>query len=216
MLREIYAPVAPFLYPVIRPPYVQWGGYNDGSDPTRPSGVQPHYTVYTTQEGWYRVYKEYQIFIPRHSAGTNNSVSSLSIMGNNKFTSRLRSGLLNLIPLENRVYSTNTSSVMATLIKLTNAVKVYHNVELKRREILKDNKGQKGVYLWFNNLTNKFYVGSSKNLSNRFNSYLNPAFLNRTKNQNIIISKSLLKSGYTAFSLLILEYCEESFLTNRE
>lgn len=174
--------------------------------------------MYPTIFGWYHVYKDgSRIFVPRPSAQRTASLPISTGVGKNKQNcSRLRSGSLNPFRPGILFYSTFTPSVLATLIKLTNPIKVYHNAELERREILKENTGRIGIYLWFNNITNKFYVGSSKNLSSRFRSYFNPAFLNRAKNSNMLISRSLVKSGYSAFSLIILEYCEESFLTNRE
>jgi hypothetical protein len=186
MNRRLFVPLTPLLYPFIGNPHYQWGGFNDGSNRNIPYGIQASYTVYPTALGDYRVYQDgSQIFVPRPSA---QPTASFSFQRNYQNLNRLQSGLLNLIQPGNRFYSTTTSSVLATLIKLTNPVKVYHNVELERREILKDNTGRIGIYLWFNNITNQFYVGSSKNLGSRFRSYFSPAFLNRTKNSNMIIS----------------------------
>jgi len=110
----------------------------------------------------------------------------------------------------------NSSSVLALLIKLTNAVMVYSNAELDRANILKDNQNRMGIYVWFNNQTSQFYVGSSKNLKDRLRSYFNPAFLDKPSNRNMIISRALLKYNYSSFSLLVVEYCDESLLTARE
>lgn len=51
-------------------------------------------------------------------------------------------------------------------------------VENKNR-IIQDNKNKAGIYLWFNIITRKYYVGQSKNLgdpkSGRLFRYLRPA-----------------------------------------
>ena len=110
-------------------------------------------------------------------------------------------------PSAKRSYSTKISPV-----------KVYHNVDLQKLQILAENKGKAGVYR-FTNLTNllacgKSYVGSSVNLYIRFYVYYNincpsGAFLSRvvwekdlvkqkTKKNYSLICRALLKYGYSA------------------
>ena len=58
------------------------------------------------------------------------------------------------------------------------------------------------------------YIGQSKELSKRFIRYFNISYL---KNRNnLIISRVLLKYGFSNFSLEILEYCNEADLIIRE
>jgi group I intron endonuclease len=59
----------------------------------------------------------------------------------------------------------------------------------------------------------KSYIGSSIELSKRFREYFN---INRLIRNNMVISKALLKYGYSEFSLEILEYCKPSEAIARE
>ena len=63
----------------------------------------------------------------------------------------------------------------------------------------------------------KFYIGSSKNLKNRFLKYFNLNNISKIKN-NLTISRALVKHGYNNFRLEILEYCDssKSILLERE
>jgi group I intron endonuclease len=62
-------------------------------------------------------------------------------------------------------------------------------------------------------LNGNSYVGSSVNLGRRFLEYFKIDYLNRN---NMVISKALLKHGYSSFSLEILEYCEPKKCIERE
>ena len=60
-------------------------------------------------------------------------------------------------------------------------------------------------------------MGSAVNLTNRLKKYFSPRFLKRAVLKcRSRIYKSLLKYGYSKFSLNILEYCEPSVLIKRE
>lgn len=85
----------------------------------------------------------------------------------------------------------------------------YNNVEDNKSLIYEANRNKSGIYRWNNIVTGASYVGSAKNLASRLSNYLSKRFLYRelTRN-NSIISSSLLKYGYSNFSLDILEYCE--------
>ena len=84
-----------------------------------------------------------------------------------------------------------------------------------RKLILKENKNKIGIYKWTNKLNNECYVGSSINLWRRFLNYFNLSYLSNVKN-NLIISRALIKYGYSNFSLEILEYCKLSEAVLRE
>ena len=92
-------------------------------------------------------------------------------------------------------------------------IKMYSNADTEKVNIFKDNKNKCGVYRWINLETNKSYVGSSVNLRRRFNTYYSFSYLTRNKS---LISKALLKYGYSRFRLEILEYCDPSVLMERE
>lgn len=66
-----------------------------------------------------------------------------------------------------------------------------------------------------NNLTKSIYIGSSSNLSRRFQTYFNIKTISNQRGRSIIY-QALLKYGYKAFDLYILEYCNKEELTKRE
>jgi group I intron endonuclease len=63
-------------------------------------------------------------------------------------------------------------------------------------------------------LTNDIYIGQSIDLSKRFKKYFTLSYL-KSKN-SLIISRALIKYGFSNFSVTILEYCEKSDLLARE
>ena len=95
-----------------------------------------------------------------------------------------------------------------------NQVKVYEDAYDMRKDILKENKGKSGIYMLTNKLTNDIYIGQSVDISKRFRNYFN---LNYIKSKgSFIISRALIKYGYSNFSVTILEYCDKSDLIIRE
>jgi group I intron endonuclease len=70
--------------------------------------------------------------------------------------------------------------------------------------------------MWTNVLTNKRYIGSTVDLSNRLKNYYNLSYLGRKiKTNNSMIHKALLKHGYYNFKLDIIEICELNDLRER-
>lgn len=106
-----------------------------------------------------------------------------------------------------KFYSTKPDNIVIPKV-------LYLNADLDKENIIKDNKGKSGVYRWTNKLNGKSYIGSSIDLSKRFIIYYN--YKKISNNQNMNINKSLLKYGYSNFSLEILEYCEENDCIQRE
>lgn len=92
--------------------------------------------------------------------------------------------------------------------------KVYENADSLKLDILLDNKGKSGIYMWKHHLNGKFYIGSARDLRRRLTGYFNINQLARTS--NTYISRALIKYGYSAFSLTILEYCDLDSLIKRE
>ena len=80
--------------------------------------------------------------------------------------------------------------------------------------IVKENKGKSGIYMWTNKITGDIYIEQSSNLALRFKNYFNLSYLK--SKENFIISRALIKYGYSNFSITILEYCNKSDLLNRE
>jgi len=104
-----------------------------------------------------------------------------------------------------RVYSTNSA---------TNGIISYEDAFSMKKQIIIDNKKKSGIYKWTNKLTNDIYIGQSIDLSKRFIKYFSLSYL---KDRNIlVISRALIKYGYSNFSLEILEYCDVANLNERE
>jgi len=101
------------------------------------------------------------------------------------------------------------------------SVKVYDNIDNKinRDSILDENKGKSGIYLWFNSLNGKKYIGQSKDLGNRKQGrlirYLNPSYLKSIKGTSLI-RNAFIKYNIENFWLVILEYCPIHMLDKRE
>lgn len=88
-------------------------------------------------------------------------------------------------------------------------IKIYRNADTDKLQIIIENKGKAGVYRWTNLKNGKTYVGSSTNLSLRMKEYYSFRYLETKilKSKSMIYS-SILKHGYSSFSLEILEYCD--------
>ena len=65
-----------------------------------------------------------------------------------------------------------------------------------------------------NKLTNDIYIGQSKDISKRFKNYFNLSYIK--SKDSFIISRALIKYGYSNFSVTILEYCDKFDLILRE
>jgi len=70
--------------------------------------------------------------------------------------------------------------------------------------------------VFINLLTEESYVGSSTNLSVRFRQYYNYNYISSATRGKSVIYLSILRNGYSNFSLTILEYCEIKDCINRE
>src|SRR5690606_18713159 len=78
---------------------------------------------------------------------------------------------------------------------------VYLNADTDRLDIITDNKGKAGIYLWTHKDSGKVYVGSSIDISKRLNSYYSLSYLIRINKS--YICNALLKDSYSAFSFTI-------------
>jgi len=95
--------------------------------------------------------------------------------------------------------------------------KIYNKFKIDRLEITKNNKNKSGIYCLVNLLNGNFYLGSSKNLSNRLRCYLNTNYLlNKKKILICPIAKALLKYGKSNFAVFIIDYIEFENLRNME
>ena len=109
-----------------------------------------------------------------------------------------------------RFYSTFSSNVLLR----TKSAKIYEDAFSMRKLIIKDNKNKSGIYKWTNKITKDIYVGQSIDLSKRFIKYYSFSYLKNR--ETLVISRALIKYGYSNFSLEILEYCDIAHLTERE
>lgn len=92
-----------------------------------------------------------------------------------------------------------------------------NKILLDKLDIFKDNKYKSGIYIIYNNINNKIYIGRSTNLRNRFMEYYNTNYLNRrVADGNSRIYKDLLIYGYLNFSFEVLEYCDINSIAERE
>lgn len=90
---------------------------------------------------------------------------------------------------------------------------VYDNADLLKLRAVSENKGKSGVYRWINKVNGKTYIGSSVNLGKRLATYYNLEYINSSK---MLISKALIKHGYSNFTLEVIEYCDRSDAILRE
>lgn len=101
-------------------------------------------------------------------------------------------------------------------VEQVNPVKRYANLKDDRLLAFKENTGKTGVYCLINLTNGHNYIGSSINLKNRIQSYLNNSYLNNVKNANMPIIKALFKYGQNNFAILIVEYTETEAVNKRE
>lgn len=93
----------------------------------------------------------------------------------------------------------------------------YNNMDINKYIIYKENRGKSGIYRLNNIITGKSYIGSSVSLGRRFSNYYSTGYLEyKVKKGYSIIYNSLLKHGYSNFSIDILEYCEPELCISRE
>jgi len=120
--------------------------------------------------------------------------------------------------LKNKIYipirTYTTSSCNPLYNNYTDYIKIYENAFDMIKDIIKENKGKSGIYMLTNQLTNDIYIGQSSDISKRFKNYFNLSYI-KSKG-NFIISRALIKYGYSNFSVTILEYCSKFDLLVRE
>jgi len=86
----------------------------------------------------------------------------------------------------------------------------YENVESNKKNIYKQLKRKSGVYLFINNITGDYYVGSSISLSKRMGNHFYHA--NSNKNTKILLYRAMRKYKLENFSLAILDFCSSDVI----
>lgn len=75
-------------------------------------------------------------------------------------------------------------------------------------------KREPGIYCFINKINGKRYIGKSKNVYKRLNCHIST--LNRNKSSSKTLQKAWNKYGEESFNILILEYCSENDLNEKE
>jgi group I intron endonuclease len=138
-----------------------------------------------------------------------------SLLNFNKFSVRNPIFFLKKKIVLVRTYSTSISkdNSYSSNGHITPSV-VYEDAYSMKKAILMENKGKAGIYMLTNKLTGDIYVGQSIDLRKRFIKYFSLSYINSRK--ELIISRALIKYGYSNFSVTILEYCIGSELDVKE
>ena len=106
-----------------------------------------------------------------------------------------------------------SSSVNNNKIIYVEPIRIYVNADKDKVNVFSDNRNKTGIYRWINSLNKNTHIVSSNNLSVRFYTYYSIGSLLKS---NRPIDRALLKSGYSSFTLEILEYCDTDNLLKRE
>jgi group I intron endonuclease len=78
---------------------------------------------------------------------------------------------------------------------------VYNNAQESKLDMSRDFKNQTIIYMWFNKITGKVYIGSGVDGSLRLSRY----FMASVLKANSRIYKNILKYGHDSFSVSVLE-----------
>jgi group I intron endonuclease len=124
----------------------------------------------------------------------NNSVKYSSISFPIYSEDKKRDNNLNLkiVSLKNRL--------------LSKPIYVFENPINNRDKIRECTKGLSGIYLWFNKINGKCYIGSGSELYKRISNYFQPVYLKRS----YPIINAINKYGINSFNLVILEILGDS------
>lgn len=104
----------------------------------------------------------------------------------------------------------NNNNSITNLI--TKPVIIYNDCVQGKKEIFKNYKDTTGIYMWYNNINGKKYIGSAYKLYNRINDYFRPLY----KPSNRLIDRSMIKYGKDKFSLIILEIIDKNFYEDKK
>jgi hypothetical protein len=67
---------------------------------------------------------------------------------------------------------------------------IYSNPDIQKKSIIKENKEKAGVYRWINVVNGNEYIGSSKDLGRRLQSYYNINSLKRNYSMRICLGSA--------------------------
>ena len=73
----------------------------------------------------------------------------------------------------------NSNSLTKSPIYPHTPVKVYHDACVSKYDIYRDLKDVSVIYMWFNKITGRVYIGSALNGSKRLSTYFQPSILRK-------------------------------------
>lgn len=91
-------------------------------------------------------------------------------------------------------------------------VKVYLDANVSKSDITKDFKDVSIIYMWFNKIRGRIYIGSAVNGYKRLSTYFQPSILRKKS----LIYQSILKYGHASFSVIILDICGNTSTVNKD
>lgn len=94
------------------------------------------------------------------------------------------------------------------------AKRIYLSPLSEKKTIILENRNSAGVYALICRANNKFYVGSSINLTNRLLDYMQPAYLAQQTNRPIL--RAIVKYGIMNYIFVVLETCHVTDTLKRE
>lgn len=106
----------------------------------------------------------------------------------------------------------NSKSLAKSPVYPNTPVKVYYDASVSKFDIYKDFKDVSIIYMWFNKITGRVYIGSGVNGSKRLSTYFQPSILKK----NSLIYQSILKYGHENFSVIILEICGKTSTVTKD
>ena len=102
---------------------------------------------------------------------------------------------------------------MDNIISIVNPILILSDLTLPLKDIRKILKTKLdkpcGIYMFFNNETNEYYIGMSKNIVSRTSSYLTKDYIAKPPKYRNYIKDAMIKYTKSAFSLLILELIDD-------
>lgn len=106
------------------------------------------------------------------------------------------------------------TNVIIALFK--NAKDVFVHPVSERSQIKLVTINRSGVYLWYNKVSGRYYVGSSINLYKRLSRYYQKGYLEYSTHYDLPIVRAITKYGLDNFILVILDYTDESNIHTSE
>lgn len=113
--------------------------------------------------------------------------------------------------------NTNLSFKVNVIMALfQNSKDVFVHPVSERSQIKQVTINRSGVYLWYNKVSGKYYVGSSINLYKRLSRYYQKGYLKYSTHYDLPIVRAITKYDLDNFILVILDYTDKSNIYTSE